>query len=110
MKFFQDLCLRSLFVLGYVRMKSSAHGRTFLRFFEEKYQKKKPQGTPERGGFLTYPPRLGHLRTGRRKFFMPTKCTGTTRLARYALHGGGSFCLRVLRFYPHGQLLFQMDF
>ena len=33
-------------------MKSSAHGRTFLRFFEEKYQKKKPQGTPGRGGSL----------------------------------------------------------
>ena len=52
MKFFQDLCLRSLFVLGYVRMKFSAHRRTFLRFFEEKYQKKKPQGTPGRGGSL----------------------------------------------------------
>ena len=27
-------------------------GCTFLRFFEEKYQKKKPQGTPGRGGSL----------------------------------------------------------
>ena len=52
MKFFQDLCLRSLFVLGYVRMKSSAHGCTFLVLKQEKYQKKLPQGTPGRGGSL----------------------------------------------------------
>ena len=68
-------------------------GVLFFTFCEEKYQKKQPQGTPGRGGSLRILPAWGICAQGGANASPPRNAGGTTRLARCALDGGGSFCL-----------------
>ena len=53
-------------------------------------------------GLATLPKREGHLRTRRRKCFIPTKYIGTTRLP----NGGSCLFVSVPANHPHGLLLF----
>ena len=76
----------------------------FPLLLQRKDTKGKQPETPflRKRGLATLPKREGHLRTRRRKCFIPTEYIGTTRLP----NGGSYLFVLVPASRPHGLLLF----